>query len=132
MCVSSGLEHVGGVEHEAGGEECPEERGHIATPPCVGLRGRPQPFRSRRRRSGPALRIIVGRGRVCGLCLVSDNPPKTLAYVLHYSSFTPPSSGHKLYFVFHNRSSCQVPRNLKSLGNFRELGAIFLVFCVNR
>ena len=39
---------------------------------------------------------------------MSDNPPKTPAYVLHYSSFTPPSSGHKLYFVFHNKSSCQV------------------------
>ena len=52
-------------------------------------------------------------------------PPKTPAYGLHYSSFTPPSSGHKLYFVFHNKSSCQVPRNLKSLGNFRGLGPIF-------
>ena len=39
-------------------------------------------------------------------------PPKSPAYVLHYSSFTPPSSGHKLYFVFHNKSSCQVPQNL--------------------
>ena len=59
---------------------------------------------------------------------MSDNPPKTPAYVLHYSSFTPPSSGHKLYFVFHNKSSCQVPRNSKSLGNFRGLGAFFLFF----
>ena len=59
-------------------------------------------------------------------------PPRTSAYVLHYSSFTPPSSGHKLYFVFHNKASCKVPRNLKCLGNFRRLGALFLVFCVNQ
>ena len=59
-------------------------------------------------------------------------PLKTPAYVFHYSSFIPPSSGHKLYVVFHNKSSCQVPRNLKSLGNFRGLGAFLLVFCVNQ
>ena len=60
-------------------------------------------------------------------------PPKTPAYVLHNSSFTPPSSGQKLHFVFHNKSTCQVPRNLKSLGSFRGLGAFFfVVFCVNR
>ena len=66
--------------------------------------------------------------KVTDFCLVSDNSPKTPAYVLHYLSFTPPSSGHKLYVVFHNKSSCQVPRNLKSLGSFRGLGAFFLVF----
>ena len=43
-----GLEHVGGVEHKAGGEGCSDERGHIATPPRLGLWGRPQPFRGRR------------------------------------------------------------------------------------
>ena len=44
----------------------------------------------------------------------------------HYAAVT--SSGHKLYFVFHNKSSCQVPRDLKSLGNFRGLGAFFWFF----
>ena len=59
---------------------------------------------------------------------MSDNPPKPPPNVLHYSLFTPPSSGHKLYFDFHNKSSCQAPRNLKSLGNFRGLGAILFCF----
>ena len=38
-----GLEHVGGVEYEAGGEGRTDVRGHIATPPHVWPRGRPQP-----------------------------------------------------------------------------------------
>ena len=59
-------------------------------------------------------------------------PPRTPAYFLHYLSFTPPSLGQKLYIVSHNKSSSQVPRNLKSLGNFKGLCAIFLVFCVDR
>ena len=71
--------------------------------------------------------LSLGRG-VFGV----RQPPKTPAYVLHYSSFTSPSSGHKLYFVFHNRYSCQVPQNLKSLGSFRGLRAFVLIFCVNR
>ena len=67
---------------------------------------------------------------MCALryCLVSDNPRRSHAYVLHYSCFTPFSSGHKLHFVFHNKSSCQVPGNLKSLGRFRGLGAFFCNF----
>ena len=56
---------------------------------------------------------------------VVRQPPKIRDYVLHHSSFTPPSSGHKPYFVFHNKSSCHVPRNLISLGSFRGLGAFF-------
>ena len=55
-------------------------------------------------------------------------PPKNPAYVLHYSSFTPPSSGLNVSFAYHKKSSLQVPRNLKSLGNFRGLGAFFLFF----
>ena len=59
-------------------------------------------------------------------------PPITPAYVLHYSSFTPPSSGLNVYIVSHKKSSFQVSRNLESLGNFRGLGAVFFVFCVDR
>ena len=36
------------MEHKKGGGGRPDERGHIPTPPWVGLRGRPQPFRGRR------------------------------------------------------------------------------------
>ena len=49
-CVASpcvylcGSEYVGGVRDEAGGEGCPEERGHIASPPRIGFWGRLQPF----------------------------------------------------------------------------------------
>ena len=32
-----GFEYVGGVKHEAGGEGHPNERGHIPSPPRVGL-----------------------------------------------------------------------------------------------
>ena len=55
-------------------------------------------------------------------------PPKTPAYVLHYAFFTPPSSGLNMYFVSHKKSSFHVPRNLKSLGNFRGIGTFFLLF----
>ena len=55
-------------------------------------------------------------------------PPRTPAYLLHYSSFTPRSSGQKLYFVSHNKSSSKVPRNLKSCGTVTRLGAFFLSF----
>ena len=43
-----GLEHMGGVEHEAGGEGRPDEKGHIPTPPRLWPRGRPQPPLGRR------------------------------------------------------------------------------------
>ena len=67
--------------------------------------------------------IELGRG-VFGV----RQPGETPAYVLHYSSFTPPSSGLNVYFVYHKKSSFQVPRNLKSLGNVRRLGAFFFIF----
>ena len=39
-----GLEHIGRVEHEAGGEGYPEERGHITSSPRLGLLCCLQPF----------------------------------------------------------------------------------------
>ena len=39
-----GLKYVGGVEHRAGGEGHPEERGHVASPSRMWLQGSPQPL----------------------------------------------------------------------------------------
>ena len=63
---------------------------------------------------------------------MSDNPLEPLPMSSTTHLLPPPCSGQELYFVSHNKSSSQVPRNLNCLGNFKGLGAIFLVFCVDR
>ena len=61
------------------------------------------------------------------------HPLRSPAYILHYSSITPAFSGLNMYLIYHNKSSIQVTRNLKSLGNFRGLGAFLLYFVpINR
>ena len=55
--------------------------------------------------------------------------PKTPAYVLHYSSFTPPPLFRSKYVLcFPQEVLIPSSPNLKSLRNFRGLGAFFLFF----
>ena len=64
------------------------------------------------------------RGRV----FVVRQPPKTPSYVLHYSSFTPPSSGHKLYFVFPQQVLMPSSPKLEIFGNLQGTRRIFFGF----
>ena len=67
------------------------------------------------------------QGHIVYCRLVSDTPPKSPPMSSTTHTLPPLFTSQSVSF-FHNKSSCQVPRNLKSLGTFRGLGAFFLGF----
>ena len=74
--------------------------------------------------------LIQGIQTVCMRVIVWCQPPRTPAYVLHYSSFTPSLFRSRTLLCFPQQ--VLIPGSPKSLGNFRGLREFFFFASIDR